>query len=83
MKYTITKIKSEPRNFLMAINNGLNPNVNEITIHLEKEYLLFTLIPMKSKKVAEGVVSNNVDINNYIKVGETFDINKYPMLKIK
>lgn len=81
MKYTVTKIESKPRRLLKAMTHGLRGNVNEITIYMNKRNS-FLGISWTTKYVAEGIVDSDVDINSYLKVGDSLDTSEYPMLKI-
>jgi len=78
--YTVRKIESKPRSFLKALNHGLRGNVNEITLHLQKKYF-FGLLNTHYK--AEGIIDKDIDINRYLKVGDSFNPAEYPQLKLK
>lgn len=84
--YTITDIKVSPRSIIKTLNNHpqLQGGLNEISISLNKEYKIFGLtLPISEQVIVEGVLHPKYNIHKYIKVGETFNLNKYPMLKIK
>lgn len=77
--YIVTGIKVEPRSFLKAINSGLSSNVNEIELSLERDSKFLGLIPMKQKRIVKFSMKKCYDINNYLKVGSTFNPDDYSL----
>lgn len=82
MIYKVTKIESKPRSFLKAINHGIQSNVNEITLHMEKQTKWFGPFNWTVKYRAEFVVPMNTSIYDYLSVGDLFDASQYPSIKI-
>ena len=78
----VTKIDVLKRSFSKALNQGLNSNVNEITIIMKREYKILFFFNKTEWQLATGVMDVKHDIHNYLKVGDTFDASEYPMLKI-
>jgi len=74
--YKVTKIKSKKRSFLTAINQEISPNVNEIELSLEREYKFLWLFPMKEIRTRKFSLHIKYDINDYLKVGDTFNEDK-------
>ena len=79
--FIITHIKTNKRSFLSCLNTGSKPGI-DVVLNIKKSIYFLGIKVTTIHRIARGLISENENIHNYIKVGDTIDLNEYSTLKV-